>query len=86
ARRLPPFALRLLARDEDVEVRRIVAARMLAADAATMLADADWVVRLEAAQHAPLESIAELVDDIEPDVRSVVRQRLGEFLQGDHEN
>jgi hypothetical protein len=53
---------------------------MLPDDAIRMLSDDDWVVRLEAAQHAPLESIAELVDDVEPDVRSAVRQRLNEFL------
>jgi hypothetical protein len=65
-----------MAHDEDAEVRRIVAARMLPEDAATMLADSDWLVRLEAAKHAPLESIAELVDDAESDVRSIVFRRL----------
>jgi len=52
-------------------------------DAVKMLHDEDWVVRLRAAEHAPLESIAELVDDAEPDVRAVVRQRLNEYLMGD---
>jgi hypothetical protein len=83
ARRLPAFALGLMAKDEDAEVRRIVAARMLPDEAAKMLSDPDWVVRLEAAQIAPLEWIAELVDDIEPDVRALVRQRLNDFLVGD---
>ena len=40
-------------------------------------------VRLEAAQRAPLEAIAGLVDDVEPDVRAAVRQRLDGFLRGD---
>jgi hypothetical protein len=48
------------------------------------LADADWLVRLEAAQLAPLELVAELVDDVEADVRAVVRQRLNDFLGGDN--
>jgi hypothetical protein len=64
-------------------VRRVVAARLLPDDAAQMLSDADWVVRLEAAQRAPLDAIAGLVDDVEPDVRAAVRQRLDEFLLGD---
>ena len=65
-------------------MRRIVAARMMPEDAAKMLADNDWVVRLEAVQRAPLEDIAELVDDVEPDVRAIVRKRLNEFLLGDN--
>jgi len=85
ARRLPSFALSMMAKDEDVEVRRIVAARVLPADATKMLTDSDWVVRLEAAQLAPLEDIAELVDDVEPDVRAAVRQRLNDFLLGENE-
>jgi hypothetical protein len=72
-------------KDEDAEVRRIVAERAMPDDAAKMLADDDWVVRLEAAQHAPLEDIAGMVDDAEPDVRAVVRQRLNDFLLGDNE-
>ena len=84
ARRLPPFALSLLAKDEDAEVRRIIVARMLPDDAVKMLADDDWVVRLEAVQLAPVECITELVDDVEPDVRAAVRQRLNEFLLGDN--
>jgi hypothetical protein len=83
ARKLPSFALRPMARDEDVEVRRIVAARMLPEDAAAMLADTDWLVRLEAAKHAPLEAITCLVDDCEPDVCSVVQRRLNGFLLED---
>jgi Mg/Co/Ni transporter MgtE len=85
ARRMPPFALSLLAKDDDAEVRRIVVSRMLPDDAAKMLNDDDWVVRLEAVQLAPLEFITELVDDIEPDVRAAVRQRLDEFLLGDNQ-
>jgi hypothetical protein len=84
ARRLPSFALSLLAKDEDAEVRRIVASRMLPADAVIMLEDADWVVRLEAAQVAPVEFIAKLVDDIEPDVQAIVRQRLDVLLPGEN--
>jgi hypothetical protein len=34
-------------------------------------------------QLAPLELVAELVDDVEPDVRVAVRQRLDEFLPGE---
>jgi len=48
-----------------------------------MLADGDWVVRLEAVQRVPLEAVAEMVDDAEPDVRAAVRQRLNEFLLRD---
>ena len=66
-------------------MRRLVVSRMLPDDAAKMLADADWVVRLEAVQRAPVEFITELVDDDEPDVRAAVRQRLDEFLQGDNQ-
>ena len=84
ARRLPPFALSLLAKDNDADVRRIVVTRMLPDDAAKMLTDSDWVVRLEAVQLAPVECITELVDDVEPDVRAAVRQRLNEFLLGDN--
>jgi hypothetical protein len=80
---MPPFALGLLMNDEDVEVRRIVASRVLSDAAEQMLKDEDWLVRLEAAKHAPLEAITELVDDVEPDVRAAVRQRLNEFLPGD---
>jgi hypothetical protein len=58
---------------------------MLPDDAAKMLADSDWVVRLEAAQLAPLEDIAEMVDDVEPDVRATVLKRLNEFLHGEDE-
>ncbi len=83
ARRMPPFALGILVKDEDAEVRRIIAARMLPDDAGRLLADEDWVVRLEAAQRAPVELIAELVDDVEPDVCSVVRQRLNQYLHED---
>jgi hypothetical protein len=50
-----------------------------------MLADPDWVVRLEAVRLAPLELVAELVDDVEPDVRAAARQRLDEFLHGENE-
>jgi hypothetical protein len=53
---------------------------MLDDEVAKMLQDVDWVVRLEAVQRAPLECITELVDDVEPDVRAAVRQRLNEFL------
>jgi hypothetical protein len=84
ARRLPPFALSLLVKDDDEEVRRIIAARMLPDDAVKLLKDQDWVVRLEAAQRAPIEFIAELVDDAEPDVQALVRQRLNEFLLGEN--
>jgi len=80
ARRMPPFALSLLGFDEDAEVRRIVAARMLPEDAAAMLADTDWLVRLEAAKHAPLEAVTRLPDDCEPDVCAVVQRRLNGFL------
>ncbi|MDO8206655.1 MAG: 4Fe4S-binding leucine-rich repeat protein [Gallionella sp.] len=83
ARQLPSFALRPMAHDEDVEVRRIVAARMLPEDAAAMLTDTDWLVRLEAAKHAPLEAITCLVDDCEPDVCAVVHRRLNGFLLED---
>jgi hypothetical protein len=83
ARRLPTFALRLMIRDEDAEVRRIVAMRAMSDDAEQMLKDEDWVVRLEASRHAPLEAITELVDDVEPDVRTAVQHRLNEFLHGD---
>jgi hypothetical protein len=62
-------------------VRRIVAARALPEDAATLLADPDWLVRLEAARHAPPEAIAALVDDPEPDVQALVRSRLEEYLK-----
>jgi len=48
-----------------------------------MLTDDDWVVRLEAVHSAPLESIAELVDDVEADVRAAVRQRLNKLLRGE---
>jgi Mg/Co/Ni transporter MgtE len=84
ARRLPAFALGLMAKDQDAEVRRIVASRMLPQEAGKMLSDPDWVVRLEAVQIVPLEYLAELVDDVEPDVRAVVRQRLNDFLVGDN--
>ncbi len=83
ARRLPSFALRRMAGDEDAEVRRIAAARMLPEDAALMLADVDWLVRFEAVLRAPLDAIAELVDDAEPDVRAAVYRRLNGFLQED---
>jgi hypothetical protein len=72
-----------MAGDEDAEVRRIAAARMLPDDAALMLTDADWLVRLEAVMHAPLDGIVELVDDAEPDVRAAVNRRLNGFLQED---
>jgi hypothetical protein len=74
AQHAPLEALRALELDEDEVVRRIVAERVLPADAVKMLHDEDWVVQLHAAEHAPLESIAELVDDAEPDVRTAVRQ------------
>lgn len=82
-RRLPAFALRLMAHDEEVEVRRIAASRMLPLDAAAMLTDTNWLVRLEAAKHAPLEAIRPLLDDCEPDVCQVVQQRFNGFLPED---
>ncbi len=81
ARRLPSFSLRRMAGDEDAGVRRIAAAHMLPDDAALMQADADWLVRLEAVMHAPLDAIAELVDDAEPDVREAVDHRLNGFCK-----
>jgi hypothetical protein len=56
---------------------------MLAEDAAAMLADSDWLVRLEAVKNASLENIAALVDDAEPDVRALVRRRLDGFFHED---
>ncbi len=75
--------LGLLKKDEDEEVRRIVAPACCLTMRPRCWQDDDWVVRLEAVQRAPLEAIAELVDDVEPDVRAAVRQRLSEFLLGD---
>ncbi|MFA6063033.1 MAG: hypothetical protein WC736_10565 [Gallionella sp.] len=48
-----------------------------------MLADTDWLVRLEAVTCAPLEDVALLVGDVEPDVRAAVYRRLNGFLQED---
>lgn len=48
-----------------------------------MLADTDWIVRLEAVLRAPLEAIVRMVDDVEPDVCAAARQRLSQFLLGD---
>jgi hypothetical protein len=48
-----------------------------------LLHDPDWLVRLEVVRRAPVEVIAELVDDPEPDVRSLVRARLEGFLLED---
>jgi hypothetical protein len=62
--------------DVEPEVRRIVAARLLLEDAALLLHDADWLVRLEAVRRAPLARIAELLNDPEPDVRDSVQARL----------
>ena len=86
ARRLPSFALRLMAGDDDVEVRRIIASRMLPDDAAMMLSDTDWLVRLEAVKHAPVEAIADLIDDCEADVCSLVHRRLNGFLLEDEDD
>lgn len=78
ARRLPPFALSRMKHESDEEVRRIVAARMLPEDAAQMLGDDDWLVRFGAAGQAPIAALAMLLEDPEPDVRSLVRRRLAE--------
>ncbi|NTV96234.1 MAG: (Fe-S) protein, partial [Thiobacillus sp.] len=52
------------------------AARMLPEDAAGLLADPDWLVRLEAAGRAPTETLSALADDPESDVRAVALARL----------
>jgi hypothetical protein len=67
--------------DPEAEVRRIVAARLLPAEAASLLLDDDWLVRLEAARRAPEEAIAELIDDPELDVQALVRGRLEAYLK-----
>lgn len=65
-----------MAHDEDPDVRAIAAVRMLPEDAARMLADPDWRVRLGAVEHAPLDAIRTLADDEDRDVREQVHARL----------
>jgi len=57
-------------------VRAIAAARMLPDDAARMLDDPDWRVRLGAVERAPLEAIRASVGDEDKDVREQVWARL----------
>lgn len=71
--------------DEDPEVRRIVAARMLPDEAVKLLADPDWLVRLEVARRAPLATLEKLAHDPEQEVRDVVLDRLNRNRQHEDE-
>jgi hypothetical protein len=82
AARLPAFALARLRADPEPEVRRIVAGRALPQDAALLLEDEDWLVRLAAVQRAPLDAIHDRLADPEADVRRAVRERLAAVRGG----
>lgn len=43
-----------------------------------MLNDSDWVVRFYAAQRAPLSALKALLNDPEPDVVAVAKERLAQ--------
>jgi hypothetical protein len=62
--------------DEAAEIRRIVAERIDSEEAVSLLTDSDWLVRYIVAEKVPLTALHCLVDDPEPDVRSIVQQRL----------
>jgi hypothetical protein len=82
AGRLPPFALSCYADDSEAEVRRIAAGRMLPPDAAKMLADPDWSVRLAAVAQAPLDAIRDLLDrEIDEEVLRASQERLNSAEQ-----
>ncbi|MCE1184821.1 MAG: (Fe-S) protein [Rhodocyclales bacterium] len=78
AQRLPPFALGVYATDPEPEVRRIAASRMLPADAARLLDDDDWSVRLAAVNNAPLDTLAQrLAREEDEEIRGAMAGRLG---------
>ena len=78
AARLPPFALHLLAKDPEPEVRALVAERALPGLAAALLQDEEWWVRLAAVGNAPIEFLQALTADPEADVREAALARLSQ--------
>jgi hypothetical protein len=64
-----------------------VAERMSGEDASVLINDSDWVVRYTAAQKVAPDNLTKLLDDPEPDVRDMARQRLQAHssLESDHD-
>ena len=66
------------ATDPEPEVRRIAASRMLPPDAARLLDDDDWSVRLAAVGNAPLDTLAQrLAREEDEEIRGAMAGRLG---------